>query len=114
MRQIRMSHAQSSGGQDVDMEPSGLQLIVTERSTHWEAAGFTWDYEAGPLTDNPAVWLRLRASGADAFVKVWTSGDAEMDWGTEGDTHARHYDLISVEDLRACVDDLEAALIDYL
>jgi len=96
------------------MEPSALQLIVTERSARWEAAGFTWDYEAGPSTDNPAACLTLRASGADAFVKVWTSGDAEMDWGTEGDAHARHYDLISVEDLRVCVDDLEAALIAYL
>lgn len=93
------------------MDLSDLHRIATERSTRWAAAGFTWDYKAGPLSDNPAAWLTLRTASADAFLKVWTSGDAEMDWGPEGDAHARHYDLVSVENLRACVDDLEASLI---
>ena len=98
----------------VGMEPSALQLIARERSARWEEAGLTWDYQAGPLTENPASWLTLRGPNADAFVKVWTSGDAEMEWGIDGDAHARHYDLTSVDDLRACVDDLEAALIANL
>lgn len=93
------------------MDPAELQRLATERSARWTAAGLTWEYEEGPQTENPAAWLRLRGANADAFVKVWTSGEAEMDWGPEGDAHARHYDLASVEDLRACVDDLEATMI---
>jgi hypothetical protein len=74
----------------------------------------TWDYQEGPQTDNPASWFTLSGPHADAFLKVWSSGDAEMDWGVKGDAHARHYDLSSVEALRVCVDDLEAALRAFL
>jgi hypothetical protein len=34
-----------------------------------------------------------------------------VDWGVEGDdAHARNYSFSSFEELKACVDDLEAAL----
>ena len=69
---------------------------------------------SGTAKDKPASWLTLSGSHADAFLKVWSSGEAELEWGVEGDAHARHYDLSSVETLRLCVDDLEAALRAFL
>lgn len=88
--------------------PTTLRSEAHERSDRWQRAGLAWHCEAGPITDNPAAWLTLRSASTDAFLKVWTSGDAEMDWGhSPEDAQARHYDLSSVDDLRACLDDLE-------
>lgn len=63
------------------------------------------------LRDKPASWLVLNANAALGQLTVWVSGEAQMDWGSPSDGGARHYDLASVDDLRRCVDDLEAALI---
>ena len=91
------------------MRPTALETVALERSAQWAKVGLTRQYSEGPPTDNPAVWLALRGPNAYAFLTVWSSGDAEMDWGVEGDAHARHYNLASVNDL-ACIDDPEAVL----
>ena len=43
-------------------------------------------------------------------LTVWTSGEADMDWGTPDNGGSRHYDLESRDDLNRCLDDLEAEL----
>lgn len=93
------------------MELGRLREVAEERSARWAGRGIVWEIVHGPLRDKPASWLVLNANAALGQLTVWVSGEAQMDWGSPSDGGARHYDLASVDDLRRCVDDLEAALI---
>ena len=93
------------------MDLGMLRDIARERSARWSKTGIEWQVVDGPLTDKPASWLVLSANAALGQLTVWVSGEAEMDWGSPSDGGARRYDLVSVDDLSHCVDDLETALI---
>ncbi|MGW5195184.1 hypothetical protein ACWEOO_38435 [Kribbella sp. NPDC004138] len=90
------------------MDPTELHAIAHERRERWAEAGAVHEVVDGPLTDKPAAWLILSKDELAGQLTVWSSGEAEMQWGTLEHLDARHYD--AVEDLRTCVSDLEAAL----
>jgi hypothetical protein len=94
------------------MNLAALHDIADERRGHWAEGGALCEVVDGPLTDKPAAWLILSKDEATGQLTVWVSGEAEMEWCTpeHGDGRHRHYDLDSLEDLRACVSDLEDAL----
>lgn len=56
--------------------------------------------------EKPAAWLTLALGERAGRLIVWTSGEAEMDWGTPDSGGQRHYDLESSGSLRACVDEV--------
>ena len=92
------------------MDLAAVHDIADERREHWAEAGALCEVVDGRLTDKPAAWLILSKDEITGQLTVWVSGEAEMDWGTPEHGDARHYDLDSLEDLRACVSDLENAL----
>ena len=92
------------------MELSLLRAVSEERRARWRDAGLTSELVEGPVTDDPASWLILSANDALGQLTVWTSGEADMDWGTPANGGSRHYDLESRDDLNRCLDELEAEL----
>ncbi|WP_132193902.1 MULTISPECIES: hypothetical protein [Kribbella] len=92
------------------MNLAALHAIADERREHWAEAGALCEVVDGPLTDKPAAWLILSTDKFAAQLTVWVSGEAEMEWGTPERGDARHCDIDTLEDLRACVSDLEDAL----
>ncbi len=87
-----------------------LDSIALTRHLDWHNREVTWSVGHGPPTDKPAAWLVLRGSSGDGQLTVWVSGEAEMDWGNEHQTQARHYDLKTEADVRSAVRDLETAI----
>lgn len=93
------------------MNLAALHDIADERREHWAEAGALCEVVDGPLTDKSAAWLILSKAEVAGQLTVWVSGEAEMEWGRSPEyVDARHYDIDTVEDLRACVSDLEDAL----
>ena len=87
-----------------------LHDVALERSAAWSDAEIGWKVVDGPVTEKPAAWLILDSGSDLGQLTVWVSGEAEMDWGTPEAGGERHYELGSVEDLRAAVNDLEKAV----
>lgn len=56
--------------------------------------------------EKPAAWLTVALGERTGRLIVWTSGEAEMDWGTPDSGGQRHYDLESSASPRACVDEV--------
>jgi hypothetical protein len=88
---------------------STLLVIIQERGAGWMQGGLTWrGGRQGRRTDNPSWFLRLHGPHRHGVLTVWSSGDATVHVGDHGQKH--HYSVSSAEDVKACVDDLEAAL----
>jgi hypothetical protein len=92
---------------DLVMDLAALHGVANERHAAWSEAGAQWAIEDGPVTDKPASWLDLTTNSNSGRLILWTSGEAEMEWGTKQVDGQRHYDLDGPTALRDCIDDLE-------
>ena len=95
------------------MDLRNLHYVASERNAAWTEAQIGWTVVDGPLTDKPAAWLILDSGANLGQLTVWVSGEAEMDWGTREIGGERHYELASIEELRAAIYDLEQAVTQH-
>ncbi|WP_165872996.1 hypothetical protein [Nocardioides jejuensis] len=89
------------------MDLEALTELVTARAERWRSAGATWELVRGDVTSKPASWVALMNGPALAQLTVWTSGEAELDWGDGETTGAAHYNLATRLDLDAALDVME-------
>ena len=95
------------------MDLAALEREVARRQDRWQGAAAASSITLGPATDKPGAWLDLSTPTAAAQLTVWTSGEAEVQWGYVAEplrTHAASPVLRSAADVGACLDELEDLL----
>src|SRR5690242_15399152 len=94
------------------MDLDALDGAVCARSGAWRENGVQWRIRRCPAAPKPAANLSVERASAMADLTLWMSGEAELGWSPDAGTEPgwRHYEISSVLELNACLDDLEAHL----
>ncbi|MFG3557189.1 hypothetical protein ACGGAQ_22655 [Micromonospora sp. NPDC047557] len=91
-----------------DLDLDDFAAIVHARANQWNNAGVQWELHRGPTRDKSAAWIVCTTTHREAQLTIWTSGEAELDLAhiSTGAVLSTHYELSTIADLTACLDDL--------
>lgn len=90
--------------------PQRLQAWFAEHEKHLESCGITGDLQQSPEDGRTktSTWMTLERDDHIAVLIVWSSGEAEIDYGdaATGQVRQQHRDLHTFQDLLDAIESI--------
>ncbi|GIM95767.1 hypothetical protein [Paractinoplanes toevensis] len=96
----------------MELDLDDFATVATARAAHWRAEGVECQLHRNSTGSKPSAWIDCTTMRRLVQLTVWTSGEAELLVGdvAVNDIAVTVYQLNSITELAACLDDLAAAL----